>query len=106
MDFSSQSLAATSHHDIGKVTISNVTVDGSFTNAQCLSRFLNREQPLVIVRSNQFLSPKCRSRPMRGGLVGANLRQIVMGRFKAYVGPVGCILPRFPLDMRRGAIIR
>jgi len=52
MDFSAQPLATTADNNVGKVTIPNVTVDGSFTDAQCLSRFLNREQSLVIIRSN------------------------------------------------------
>jgi hypothetical protein len=69
MDFSAQPLSTTAHYNVGKVTIPNVTVDGSFTDAQCLSRFLYGEQPLVIIRGDrQSFSPKMKSRPGRAAL--------------------------------------
>jgi hypothetical protein len=54
MDFPSQSLTATAHDDVGEVTIANVTGDRSLADVQFLCRFLYREQPFVIIRSNQF----------------------------------------------------
>jgi hypothetical protein len=54
VDFSSQSLSSAAHDDVGEVAISNVAGHGSFADIQFFGCFLYREQPLVIVRSNQF----------------------------------------------------
>jgi hypothetical protein len=60
MNFPAQTLTTAAHDDVGKITIPNVTFDGSFTNAQNFCGFLDCEQPLVIVGSNWYFhySPK------------------------------------------------
>jgi hypothetical protein len=57
MYFSAQPLPTAAHHYVGQVAVPNVSGDRSFTNVQFVRRFLNRKQPFVIIRRNQFRRP-------------------------------------------------
>jgi hypothetical protein len=54
MDFSPQTLATAPHDDVGKFTVSDVSVHGTFADAQSRRRFIDSQQFFVVVCSGRI----------------------------------------------------